>query len=110
MKIENVIQTLEKFAPLSYQESYDNAGLLTGTASWDCSGILCTLDVTEAVVLEAKQKNCNLVVAHHPIIFGGLKKVTGRNYVESTITSAIKNGIAIYAIPTNLDNVIKGVN
>src|SRR3954468_22095199 len=110
MKIENVVQTLEKFAPPSYQESYDNAGLLTGNALWNCSGILCTLDVTEAVVLEAKQKNCNLVVAHHPIIFGGLKKVTGRNYVESTIIAAIKNDIAIYAIHTNLDNVIKGVS
>src|SRR3982751_4735144 len=110
MKINEVIQTLEAFAPLPYQESYDNAGLLTGNASWDCTGILCTLDTTEAVVLEAKQKNCNLIVAHHPIIFGGLKKITGKNYVESTVISAIKNDIAIYAIHTNLDNVIKGVS
>src|SRR6266542_1502661 len=110
MKIANIIQILEQLAPPSYQESYDNAGLLTGNVSWNCTGIICTLDATEAVVLEAIQKNCNLIVAHHPIIFGGLKKITGRNYVESTVITAIKNDIAIYAIHTNLDNVIKGVS
>src|SRR4051812_13503860 len=77
MKITEVIQTLEAFAPLPYQENYDNAGLLTGNNSWECTGILCTLDTTEAVVNEAVQRNCNLIVAHHPIIFGGLKKITG---------------------------------
>jgi dinuclear metal center YbgI/SA1388 family protein len=110
MKIAEVIQTLEQFAPPSYQESYDNAGLLTGNMLWNCTGIICTLDTTEAVILDAKQKNCNLVIAHHPIIFGGLKKITGRNYVESTVITAIKNDIAIYALHTNLDNVIKGVS
>src|SRR6266487_2604531 len=110
MKIANIIQILEQLAPPSYQESYDNAGLLTGNVSWNCTGIICTLDATEAVVLEAIQKNCNLIVAHHPIIFGGLKKITGRNYVESTIITAIKNDIAIYGIHTNLDNIVKGVN
>src|SRR5439155_24824175 len=110
MKIADVIQQPEKIEPLSYQESYDNAGLLTGDASKTCTGILCTLDATEAVIYEARRRNCNLVVAHHPIIFGGLKKITGRNYVESTVITAIKNDIAIYAIHTNLDNVIKGVN
>src|SRR3954471_9495197 len=110
MKISEVIQTLEAVAPLPYQESYDNAGLLTGSGSWECTGILCTLDATEAVVNEAMQQNCNLVVAHHPIIFGGLKKITGKDYVEKTIITAIKNDIAIYAIHTNLDNVIDGVN
>ncbi len=110
MKIIDAIQALETTAPLALQESYDNAGLLTGNSSWPCTGILCTLDATEAVVLEAKQKGCNLVVAHHPIIFGGLKKINGRNYVEKTIIAAIKNDIAIYAIHTNLDNVLNGVN
>jgi dinuclear metal center YbgI/SA1388 family protein len=110
MKISEVIQTLEAFAPLPYQESYDNAGLLTGSNSWECTGILCTLDATEAVVNEAVQENCNLVVAHHPIIFSGLKKITGKNYVERTIIAAIKNNIAIYAIHTNLDNVYNGVS
>src|SRR5438045_9437119 len=100
MKIAEVIQILEQLAPLCYQESYDNAGLLTGNVSWDCTGIICTLDTTEAVVLEAKQKNCNLIVAHHPIIFRGLKKITGRDYVETTVIAAIKNDIAIYAIHT----------
>ena len=110
MKIAEVIQLLEQTAPPSYQESYDNAGLLTGNSGWDCTGIICSLDATEEVILEAKAKGSNLVVAHHPIIFGGIKKITGKNYVEKTVISAIKNDIAIYAIHTNLDNVIKGVN
>ncbi len=110
MQIIDIIKILEAQAPLSLQESYDNAGLLTGSPDWNCTGILCTLDSTEEVVLEAKQKGCNLIVAHHPIIFGGLKKISGRNYVEKTVIAAIKNDIAIYAIHTNLDNVIHGVN
>jgi dinuclear metal center YbgI/SA1388 family protein len=110
MKIADIIQLLEQAAPPSYQESYDNAGLLTGNAGWECTGIICSLDTTEDVIMEAKSKGCNLVVAHHPIIFGGLKKITGKNYVEKTVITAIKNDIAIYAIHTNLDNVIKGVN
>jgi dinuclear metal center YbgI/SA1388 family protein len=110
MKIQEIISVLESIAPLSLQESYDNAGLLTGHSSWDCTGIITTLDATEAVVQEAIAKNCNLIVAHHPIIFGGLRKITGTNYVEQTIITAIKNDIAIYAIHTNLDNVPEGVN
>jgi len=110
MKIAEVIQTLEQVAPPSYQEGYDNAGLLTGSVSWDCTGIICALDATEEVINEARLKKCNLIVAHHPIIFGGLKKITGRNYVEQAVITAIKNDIAVYAIHTNLDNVIKGVN
>ena len=78
--------------------------------TWNCTGVLCTLDATEDVIEEAKALNCNLIVAHHPIIFRGLKKITGKNYVEQTIINAIKNDIAIYAIHTNLDNVIDGVN
>ncbi|AEW01719.1 Nif3-like dinuclear metal center hexameric protein [Niastella koreensis] len=110
MKIADIIDLLEAVAPPSLQESYDNAGLLTGNPGWVCTGALCTLDATEDVVKEAMQRGCNLVVAHHPIIFGGLKKITGKNYVEKTIITAIKNDIAIYAIHTNLDNVIDGVN
>ena len=110
MKISDVIECLQDFAPLSLQENYDNAGLLTGKGSDECSGILTTLDVTEEVLQEAIQNNCNFVVAHHPIIFKGLKKLNGSNYVERTIIAAIKNDIAIYAIHTNLDNVINGVN
>src|SRR3954469_526343 len=110
MIIQEVITALENLAPPSYQESYDNAGLLTGSANWECTGILCTLDATEAVILEAKKKNANLIVAHHPIIFSGLKKLNGKNYIEKAVIAAIKNDIAIYAIHTNLDNILPGVN
>ena len=110
MKIQEITSFLESVAPISLQESYDNAGLLTGNSQWDCTGIITTLDATEDVVLEAIEKKCNLIVAHHPIIFGGLRKITGKNYVEKTIIAAIKNDIAIYAIHTNLDNILHGVN
>lgn len=101
---------MEGIAPPVLQESYDNAGLLTGNPHADCTGVLVSLDATEEIVMEAVSRGCNLVVAHHPIIFGGLKRITGRNYVEKTIIAAIKNDIAIYAIHTNLDNVIDGVS
>jgi len=110
MKIQEIIQVLEQLAHPSLQENYDNARLITGNKNWLCKGILCSLDVTEAVVEEAKKNKCNLIVAHHPIIFNGLKKITGDNYVEKTMIAAIKNNIAIYAIHTNLDNVLTGVN
>lgn len=110
MKINAIIQVLEQLAPPVLQESYDNAGLITGAASWDCTGVVCTLDATEAVILEAKQKGCNLVVAHHPIVFSGIKKLNGKNYVEKAVIAAIKNDIAVYAIHTNLDHVKWGVN
>ena len=110
MKIAEVVSFLESLAHPSLQENYDNAGLITGQHNWECSGVICTLDATEEVVNEAIEKRCNLVVAHHPIIFGGLKKINGKNYVERTIITAIKHDIAIYAIHTNLDNVINGVN
>jgi len=110
MKIKDIIQFLESIAPLSLQESYDNAGLIIGNSETECTGILTSLDVTEDVVDEARKKNCNLIVAHHPIIFRGLKKLNGKNYVERTVISALRKDIAIYAIHTNLDNVIEGVN
>ena len=110
MKIGQIISVLEKKAPLAYQESYDNAGLITGNQHMDCTGILCTLDITEDILQEAIHKNCNLIVAHHPIIFKGLTKINGKNYVERIVINAIKNDIGIYAIHTNLDNVSDGVN
>jgi dinuclear metal center YbgI/SA1388 family protein len=110
MKINEIIQFFQSIAHPSLQEQYDNAGLITGDGFWECSGIICSLDATEEVVKEAIEKKCNLIVAHHPIIFNGLKKITGNNYVEKTIIAAIKNDIAIYAIHTNLDNVLHGVN
>jgi dinuclear metal center YbgI/SA1388 family protein len=110
MKVADVIAAIEVFAAPELQEEYDNAGLITGNPSWECSGALCTLDVTPEVVKEAKAGNCNLIVAHHPIVFRGLKRINGRNYVEQVVIDAIKNDIAIYAAHTNLDNVILGVN
>lgn len=110
MKIKEIIQFLETIAPLSLQENYDNAGLIVGNMESECSGIITSLDVIEEVINEAIEKKCNLVVGHHPIIFKGLKKLNGKNYVERTIIRAIKNDIAIYAIHTNLDNVLEGVN
>src|ERR1700744_3332842 len=106
MQISDIIHQLDLLAPPVYQESYDNAGLLTGSGSWECMGVLTTLDATEAVVMEAVGRGCNLIVAHHPIIFKGLKRVTGVNYIERTVIAAIKHDIAIYAIHTNLDNVV----
>ncbi|HVV06139.1 MAG TPA: Nif3-like dinuclear metal center hexameric protein, partial [Puia sp.] len=109
--IDTVVAWLEQMAPPSYQESYDNAGLITGSREWVCTGVLTTLDATEAVVEEAVRHGCNLVVAHHPIVFSGLKKINGRNYVEKAVITAIKKDIAIYAIHTNLDNIVsRGVN
>ena len=110
MKISEITAHLETIAPVHFQENYDNAGLLTGSGEWKCTGIIVSLDATEEVVLEAIAKKANLVVAHHPIIFSGLKKINGKNYVEKAIITAIKNDIAIYAIHTNLDHVMNGVN
>ncbi len=110
MKIKEVTNFLEGLAPLALQESYDNSGLLVGDSLAEITGILVALDCTEAIIEEAKKTGCNLVVAHHPIVFSGMKKLTGKTYVERTIISAIKNDIAIYAIHTNLDNVQAGVN
>lgn len=108
--IREIVSALESFAPPAYQESYDNAQLITGIPSDPVKGILCTLDVTEEVVQEAINLGCNLIVAHHPIVFKGLKSLTGKNHVERTVIKAIKNDIAIYAIHTNLDHVQHGVN
>ncbi|MCY7409826.1 MAG: Nif3-like dinuclear metal center hexameric protein [Chitinophagales bacterium] len=110
MKLIKIINVLEEFAPLPLQESYDNSGLLTGNSQMEITGAILCLDAIEEVIDEAIKKKCNLVIAHHPIIFSGLKKITGKNYVERTIIKAIKNDIAIYAAHTNLDNVQHGVN
>jgi dinuclear metal center YbgI/SA1388 family protein len=109
-RIKEIIKHLELVAPLSYQESYDNSGLLVGNEENEVTAVLITLDVTEEVIEEAISLGCNLIIAHHPIIFKGLKTLTGKNYVERTVLKAIKNDIALYAIHTNLDNVKNGVN
>lgn len=108
--IKDIIQVLESFAPSAYQESYDNAQLLVGNRNENVTGVLVTLDVIESIVDEAIAKKCNLIVAHHPIVFKGLKSLTGKDYIERTILKAIKNDIAIYACHTNLDHVQLGVN
>lgn len=110
MIIRDVIQVLETLAPPSLQESYDNSGLLIGSDDQICRGALISLDCTEDVVDEAIQANCNLIIAHHPIVFSGLKRITGSNYIQRVVIKAIQHQIAIYAIHTNLDNVFDGVN
>ena len=110
MKIHEITDYLEEIAPLHYQESYDNSGLLVGDFNSKVKGALISLDCTESVIDEAISLGINLVISHHPIIFSSLNKINGRNYVERVIIKAIKNDIAIYAIHTNLDNVFEGVN
>ncbi len=110
MKIKEIITTLEEMAPLAYAEDFDNVGLLVGDANTEATGILVCHDALENVIDEAIAKNCNLVVCFHPIIFSGLKKITGKNYVERAVIKAIKNDIAIYAVHTALDNHKHGVN
>jgi len=109
-KIKELISVLEKTVPPSYQESWDNSGLIVGNTENEISSVLLTVDVTETVIDEAIQKNANFIIAHHPIIFKGLKSLTGKNYVERTIIKAIKKDIAIYAMHTNLDVFSKGVS
>ena len=110
MKIKEITNFLEDYAPLHYQESYDNSGLIVGDENAEVNGVLITLDCTENVIDEAIAGNHNLVIAHHPIIFSGLKKLNGSNYIQRTVIKAIKTNIAIYSIHTNLDNVHNGVS
>lgn len=110
MRIADITTALERWASPMLQESYDNVGLLVGSPEMECSGILCCLDATEEVVDEAVRLGANLIVAHHPIVFSGIKKLNGKNYVERTVIRAIQKEIAIYACHTNLDNVCYGVN
>lgn len=110
MIVKDIINILEELAPLSYAEDFDNVGLLVGDAQTKVTGILVTLDTLENVVDEAIATKCNLIVSFHPIIFGGLKKITGANYVERVVVKAIQNNIAIYSMHTALDNSQYGVN
>lgn len=109
-KIREVSDYLESWAPIDLQEEYDNAGLIVGNKNWEITGILISLDLTEDVVNEAITKGANLIISHHPIVFKGLKRINGNNYVEKTVILAIKNDISIYASHTNLDNIVGGVN
>jgi len=110
MQLKQITQFIESIAPLAFQESYDNSGLIIGQPADEISGILIALDITEEILDEAISKSLNLILVHHPIIFSGLKRLNGRNYIERCVLKAIKNDIAIYAAHTNLDSVFGGVN
>lgn len=110
MIIKEITNILESFAPLEYAEDFDNVGLLVGDPDMEVSGVLVTLDTLESVVDEAISNSCNLIVSFHPIIFGGLKRLTGRNYVERVVIKAIQHNISIYSLHTALDNHYNGVN
>lgn len=110
MKLEEIVSLLESFAPVPYQEPYDNSGLLVGNLQQDIDSALITIDITDEVVDEAIKNNANLIIAHHPVIFSGLKKLTGTSMSERIIIKAVRNNICIYAAHTNLDNIKPGVN
>lgn len=108
--VKTITQALEQKAPLAWQESYDNCGLQVGDPNMKVKGVLLCLDITEAILEEAIAKNCNLIIAHHPLLFSGLKKITGATYVERIVMKAMQHQIALYAAHTNMDNWKDGVN
>ncbi len=110
MKIKDIINFFEDEAPIKLQEDYDNSGLTIGNPDWKISGVLLTIDIIPEVITEAFEKKCNLIITHHPLIFNGLKKLSGNNIVENAIILAIKNDIAIYTVHTNIDAIYKGVS
>lgn len=110
MLISEIISAIESYAPLRLQESYDNCGLLVGNPSEECSGVVLCVDVNSERVAEAVALGCNLIVSHHPLIFRGLKSLTGATEVERTVAASIKSGVAIYACHTSLDNAPGGVS
>ncbi len=110
MQIKDITSFLESWAPPALQESYDNSGLIIGDGNDEAHGALITLDVNEAVIDEAVATNCNMIVAHHPLIFSGIKKIGTSHWIDKCIRKAIKNDLNVYAIHTNLDNVASGVN
>lgn len=109
-QIKDITKVLEAFAPLPLQESYDNCGLQIGNPGEEVTGVLLCIDIIEETIDEAIKRNCNLIIAHHPLIFSGLKSITGKNYIERTVLKAIRNNIALYAAHTNFDAVQQGVN
>jgi dinuclear metal center protein, YbgI/SA1388 family len=110
MNVKSICELIEEVAPLALQESYDNAGFLVGDSQMEVTAVLTCIDITEEVIKEAIQKKCNLIISHHPLIFSGLKRLTGQSDVQRCVILAIKNDIAIYAAHTNLDNVLTGVS
>ncbi len=110
MKLKDITKSLQEWAPLPFQESYDNSGLIVGDEEMLIEGCLISLDLTESVIEEALKNQCNMIISHHPIVFKGIKKLSGNHWVNRCLIKAIKNDLAIYAIHTNLDNVMHGVN
>ena len=110
MKLKEITDCIEEIAPLAFQEEYDNSGLLIGSPELEVQKVLITVDVTEEIMDEAMEKGCNMVISHHPVIFKGLKHLTGGHFSERITMNAIKNGIAVYAAHTNLDNASGGLN
>ena len=108
MKVKEITQYLESIAPLHLQENYDNSGLIVGHGDWEVNQAIVSLDATPEVIEEAIARGCEMVISHHPIVFSGLKKFNGKNYIERAVMMAVKNDIALYAIHTNLDNVLTG--
>ena len=109
-KVKDIATAIEEFAPLSLKESWDNPGLQVGNPEMDITGILLCLDVTEEILKEARKRDCNMIVSHHPLIFGGLKRLTGATPVERIAAEAILDNIAIYSAHTNLDSAFEGVS
>jgi dinuclear metal center YbgI/SA1388 family protein len=110
MKIKDITEYLEAKVPLENQEDYDNSGLIIGSPEQDITSILLSLDITEEILDEAIRKNCNLIISHHPLIFRGMKRLTGSDYVQRLVIRAIREQISVYAIHTNLDNALDGLN
>ena len=110
MKISQIIELLEDFAPLVLQENFDNSGLQIGDASQKVKGVLLCLDVNEEVLEEALELDCNLIISHHPLLFKPIKRITGKTYIERCVIKACKNDLVIYSAHTNLDNAFGGVN
>lgn len=110
VKIKDIAAAIEEFAPLRYQEDYDNAGLQVGDPDEQVTAILLCLDVTEDILAEAKKRSCNLIVSHHPLIFKGLKNLTGKDQTQRIVIDALREGISIYSAHTNLDSTLDGVS
>lgn len=110
MKIKEITQAIEAYAPLELQEGFDNAGVQVGDVERDVTGVLLCTDVREPIVAEAIERGCNLIISHHPLIFHGLKKLDGGDYIQRIVVTAIKHDITIYAAHTNMDITTGGVN
>lgn len=109
-KVKDIAKAIEEFAPLSLKESWDNPGLQVGDPEMEVTGVLLCLDVTEDILAEAMQRDCNMIVSHHPLIFGGLKHLTGSTPTERIAADALRNDVAIYSAHTNLDSTSEGVS